>query len=120
MTKKVEAGILNSISAGAKEFFKADLALQENVREQAVKESMDAYKVNVYRSALRTNQLEDDFYTRRMVGSRKETLSEARDRINSRLDKKYTIADVTALKDGSPMYKTVNNAAFRYEATKEI
>ena len=120
MTKKVEEGILNSISAGAKEFFKADLALQENVREQAVKESMDAYKVNVYRSALRTNQLEPDFYTRRMVGSRKETLSEARDRINSRLDKKYTIADVNALKAGSPMYKTVNDAAYRYEVAKEI
>ena len=120
MTKKVEAGVLNSISAGAKEFFKADLALQENVREQAVKESMDAYKVNVYKSALRTNQLEDDFYTRRMVGSRKETLSEARDRINSRLDKKYTIADVNALKDGSPMYSTVKNAALRYKVEKEI
>ena len=120
MTKKVEHGILMGISENARDFFKSDLDFQERTRNESVQESMDAYKLNVYKSALRTNQLEDDFYTRRMVGSRKETLSEARERINSRLDKKYTIADVTALKDGSPMYKTVNNAAFRYETAKEI
>lgn len=119
MTKKVEAGVLGGISEGAKKFFQADLDIQENVRQQTARESVEGHKVNIYRSLHRALQLDPEFYTRQTVNGKKETLTQARDRINSRLTKKYTINDVNALTKDQPMYETIDAAEKQYEFSEE-
>ena len=101
LTDKVSSSVLNSLSNDAKAYFRKDIADQEIVRKDMNINGDDLRKSSA-RSFDRMIQLDDHFYKRQMKGDKKETLTEARDRIIAAVNKKYDAKAYEDFKKNNP------------------
>ena len=80
LSNEVSGAVLNTISADAKEFFSKELA-DEEFRRSDMDITKKQFTASARKSLELMNLLDKETYTRKIVDTKKETLSQARERI---------------------------------------
>ena len=97
VTKSIEEGVLKGISRKARDYFKQDQRELEDIRKGLGANELTECEKNAARLVDRQTQLEEGTYTRQSRGGKKESLTEARERLLRNVDKSYDTKEMKRL-----------------------